>query len=397
MKNVLSLAALSSLLLVCSAAQAVEDNASTRGFDHFYNLEYDQAIREFQQLAARRPDDPNIQNHIAQAILYREMFKAGALESELVSGSNPFLRRPKVNTSPEVAKQFDDYIGRAMSISQARLTKNDKDTGALYAMGVAHGLRANYNFLVRKAWMDALKDAGAARRNHNRVIELDPGMTDARLVQGIHDYIVGSLPWHIKMLGFVAGFRGDREEGMKTLRLVAEKGNLNKYDAQVLLAAIYRRERRPKDAIPLLNGLVQVFPRNFLLRLELAQMHSDAGNKAQALDVLDRVEQLKKSNATGYAALPVEKIYYYRGNLLFWYRDLDQALDNLNRVTTRAADLDLNTGVMAWLRVGQIYDMKGQRPQAVEAYKRAIAFAPQSDIAKEAQSYVSSPYKRTGA
>jgi hypothetical protein len=55
---------------------------------------------------------------------------------------------------------------------------------------------------------------------------------------------------------------------MKTLRLVADKGNINQYDAQVLLAAIYRREKRPKEALPLLNGLIARFPRNYLFRLE---------------------------------------------------------------------------------------------------------------------------------
>jgi hypothetical protein len=284
-----------------------------------------------------------------------------------------------------------------MTLSQARIAKNDKDIGALYALGVAHGLRANYNFLVRKAWMDALRDATAARTHHNRVIELDPSFADARLIEGVHSYVVGSLPWHFKLLGFLGGFHGDREQGIQTLRLVAEKGTLNRNDARVLLAAIYRRERSPKDAIPLLSGLIQTFPRNPLLRLELAQMHSDAGEKKEALAVLDGVEQLKKAGAAGYADLRVEKIYYYRGNLLFWYRDFDQALADLNRVTPAAAQLDLSTGVMAWLRVGQCHDMKGQRGQAIDAYRKAMELAPQSEAGREARQYVSSPYKRTGA
>jgi tetratricopeptide (TPR) repeat protein len=260
---------------------------------------------------------------------------------------------------------------------------------------VAHGLRANYNFLVRKAWMDSLKDATAARKAHNRVVELDPDYIDARLVQGVHDYIVGSLPWHWKMLGFVAGIRGDREQGMKTLRLVAEKGSINQYDAQVLLAAIYRREKRPKEALPLLTGLIARFPRNYLFRLETVQMYSDAGDKTNALTALDKIEELKRSGAQGWSTLPLEKIYYYRGNLLFWYKDLDPALDQLRKATSKAGDLDAHTALMAWLRLGQASDMKGKREEAVNAYKKAIAVAPQSDVAKESRQYLNSPYKRS--
>ena len=47
----------------------------------------------------QQPDSPDAYNHIAQTILYREMFRTGALESELVTGANAFLRREKMNPS----------------------------------------------------------------------------------------------------------------------------------------------------------------------------------------------------------------------------------------------------------------------------------------------------------
>jgi tetratricopeptide (TPR) repeat protein len=364
------------------------------GFDHFYNLEYEAALREFQKAVADDPADAAKHNHVAQTILYREMFRAGALESELVSRGNAFLRRSSVNPSPEAVKLFETHIAKSMEISNARLAKNAGDKNALYTLGVAHGLRANYNFLVRKGWMDSLRDATAARKAHNRVTELDPGFIDARLMQGVHDYVVGSLPWHWKMLGFIAGFRGDRDAGMKTLHLVAQKGAINKYDAQVLLAAIYRRERRAAEAIPLLNGLIAAFPRNYLFRLEKALMYADIGKNDQAIAVLQQLEDMKNANAAGTATLPVEKIYYYKANILFWSNQLDAALDNMRRVTPRASELDLNTGVMSWMRLGQIYDLKGNRSQAVEAYKRAVALAPNSEPGKESRGYISSPYRR---
>ena len=69
---------------------------------------------------------------------------------------------------------------------------------------------------------------------------------------------------------------------------------------------------------------------------------------------------MKRSGAQGWTTLPLEKIYYYRGNLLFWYRDFDAAVDQLRKATARAADLDPHTALMAWLRLGQASDMKGQ-------------------------------------
>ena len=71
-------------------------------FNHFYNLEYDQAIAELEQGLAAKPDSFNLHNYLAQCIQFREMFKVGALESELVTGNNSFLRRPKIDTTPEI-------------------------------------------------------------------------------------------------------------------------------------------------------------------------------------------------------------------------------------------------------------------------------------------------------
>src|SRR3954453_18096702 len=144
------------------------------GFSHFYNLDYHQAIAVFEKAIAQNPGSPDLHNHLAQSLIFREMFRNGALESELVSGSNSFLRRPKLNPSPETEKRILDEISKGMTLAEARIAKNPKDTAALYAAGIAYGLRSNYFWVVKKAWHDSLKDANAARRLHNRISELEP-------------------------------------------------------------------------------------------------------------------------------------------------------------------------------------------------------------------------------
>lgn len=382
------------MLLLLAALFAATEPELSPGFEHFYNLEYDQAIAYFERELQQRPDDPAAHNHLAQGLLFRELFRAGALESELVSGANPFLRRPKITTPPEITARFETAIQRSLELSLQRIHTDPRDATAHYTAGVAYGLRANFNFLVRKAWLDALRDATQARKHHNLVTDIDPNMLDARLVQGLHDYVVGSLPWTWRMLGFLAGIRGDRERGIQTLELVARQGRMNRYDAQVLLCAIYRREKQSQKAIPLLRSLIERFPRNFLFRLELAQMHGDLGQKAEALAVLAEAEELKRRNAPGFALMPIEKVYFYRGNLLFWQGDLENALAQLRLVTPKAKQLDFNTGVISWLRIGQIYDLQGRRQEALQAYRNAIDVAPLSDAAQEARRYLNSPYRR---
>ena len=387
-------------ITVCGAALLgavslrAQDPLVSEGYDHFYNLEYGEAIAAFTAETEQHPDDANAWNHLAHATLFRAMYRGGALESELVTGSNPFLRRQKVKTTTAEHQQFYEAIDKALDLAQTRLAENEDDPRALEALGVAYALRANYNFLVRKVWVDALHDTTDARKAHKRLIDLEPDNVDARMIPAIYDYVTGSLPLGYRILGFLAGYHGDRNRGIESLQSVAQDGKFNRVDAEIMLAAIYRRERRAQDAIPLLEDLIQRFPRNFLLYFEIVQMYSDLGDKTTALAEIGRIRDLRQTGAAGFAELQPEKIDYLEGNLLFWYSDLDQALDDMKKVTAKTRELDLNTGIMSWMRLGQIYDMKGRRVSAVAAYKKAAAMAPLSEVGKESRRYVTQPYKR---
>jgi tetratricopeptide (TPR) repeat protein len=364
------------------------------GFQHFYNLEYDEALADFDQAIARQPDSPDLHNHAAETVVFREMYRDGALESELVTGNNSWLRRAKLNPTPQNEQRFLSEVQRALDLEQARLRRNPNDAGALYAMGITYGLRADWFFLVRKAWRDSLHDATTARKLHNRVSELQPSNVDARLVQGLDDYIVGSLPAFYRTVGFLIGFHGDRASGIRLIEDVAVHGTLNRVDAQIFLAALYRREHQPAKAIPIVNALIAQFPRNYYLRFERAGLYSALGKGTQAIAGIEEMAELKRHNAPGFARVPWEMIYYHIGTIQFWYNDLNNALENMQKVTARANEVDLNTGVLAWMRVGQIYDLTQRHELAIEAYKKAIAYAPEAEAARESRRYISNPYRR---
>jgi hypothetical protein len=364
------------------------------GFDAFFNNEFDRAIIYFREQTKVHPDDAGQYNHLAQSILYRELLRNGSLESQLVSGNNSFLRRPKVEIAPADKQEFAESIQKAISLSEDRLKKNRRDTQALYALGVAHGLRSNYGFLVEKTWTEALREAAAARRAHEQVVDIDPKFTDARLILGVYQYIVACLPFYLRAAGFIGGFHGDKEGAFRQLQLVATQGVVNRNDAKVILAALYRREHQVQKALPLLQDLSTCFPRNYLFRLEMVQMYSDAGDKKAALQALEQLEGLRSARAPGYAELQPEKLRFTAGNLYFWYGDLDLALRDLKIASGGTDALDLSTAVMTWLRLGQTQDLLNNHPAAVEAYRQVAKLAPNSEAAAEATKYTASPYQR---
>jgi tetratricopeptide (TPR) repeat protein len=385
------------LVLAVAGSLSAAENWIQEGNEAFYNLDYDQSIASYEKALAAGPDDPILHNHLAHALLYRELFRDGALESELVSGNNSFIRRPKLEPPADVEKRFFAEIDRAMQLCQARIAKNPRDTVALHALSVSFALRANYGFLVRKSWRASLSDSSQAHKYDNQVTALEPDNYDAKLLQGGYDYIVGQLSWSLRAVGFLAGFHGDKQRGLRTIEEVAVKGKENRVDAEIVLCALYRREGQASKAIPLVSQLIQRYPRNYLFRFELAQMYGALGNRPSALSTLSEIARLKQDNAPGYERVPWEKIYYETGNLEFWFDDLDRALDNLKKVTgtpEQLRELDLNTGVLALMRQGQIYDLQKNHNLAVNAYKQAVKFAPEAEAARESQHYINSPYTR---
>ena len=220
------------------------------GFNHFYNNEFDAALGVFEGQLKLHPNDAQMYNHVAQTILYREMLRDGALESQLVSGNNPFLRRAKMDIDDADKKRFNDCLEQSERLSESAIEKDPRNIDALAAVAVAHGLRANYLFLVEKAWIDSLREATAARKAAEKILEIDPKDADAQLILGLNEYVVGSLPFYMRALGFLGGFHGDRQDGIRKLEYVAKNGIRNHYDAEVLLAAIYRRDRDSQKAIP---------------------------------------------------------------------------------------------------------------------------------------------------
>jgi tetratricopeptide (TPR) repeat protein len=175
---------------------------------------------------------------------------------------------------------------------------------------------------------------------------------------------------------------------------VARNGNQDRVEAEVFLCALYRRENQSRLAVPLVQDLIRRYPRNYLLRMELGQMYSQAGDGARGLQALEEVARLKRSHAPGFDRVPWEKIYYQEGSIEFWYNDLDRSLENMKKVTDASEEVDLNTGVQALLRMGQIYDMKQRRAEAIAAYQKAIAYAPQAEAAQESRKYLQTPYRR---
>ncbi len=285
-------------------AAALSADTLSRGHDHYFNLEYDEAIAAYEQAHREEPENPNIPNHLATAILFKELHRLGKLETSAFKGDNDFLLQDKPKPDLEVKRRFEEALAKGRRIAESRLKPNESDRLGLFALAQNYGLEANYEFMIDKSYFAALRDGNRARKYSDRLTKAHPEFVDGYLVAGVQEYVVGSLPWAVKALITLGGIRGDKEKGQQMVARVAEEGNLVRNEARVLLALLYRRERRPLDAAKLIEGLIEEFPRNYVLHLELAGMYADADNKPRALEIFRHAREMVLSDEHRFGRMP---------------------------------------------------------------------------------------------
>jgi tetratricopeptide (TPR) repeat protein len=361
----------------------LDDPQTKAGFVHFYNAEYDPAIREFETALEAHPDDPFAVNHMLTGIMFKEMYRIGALDSELYAKEG-FLHSKQFPTDPKTREQVKELTERALKLEDDRLKKSPDDVDALYSRGSTRGLKSTWMALIDKAWFSALRSAVGARHDHERVLELDPNYTDAKMVVGMHNYVIGSIPWAAKVAASIVGLSGNREKGIQYLYEAANGGGEASVDAKIALALFLRREQRYKEAIEIVNGLSESYPKNFLLALELANLYNASGSGTEA--VITYRKLLKSAESGTFPGAHVEMAWYGLGEALRGQRDFADAAVSYEKVQEfPKADPDLK--LRATLGQGEMYDALQKRDDAVKCYKAVLAAdendSPRAELAKK--------------
>ena len=369
---------------------AKNDAQTLSGFEHYYELDYDAAIRDFQAAMQAHPRDPFAVNHLLAAVFFKELYKAGALESNAYASNSFLSNRTQIRLDSATDARIKELIGRAMDLANRRLSENSRDAKAYYARGVAHGMESTYTALVQKGWFAALGDAKAARSDHEKALELAPGLSDARLVVGMHSYIVGSLPWPIRVVAHVVGESGNRSTGIRDLYAAAEGGGDASVDAKVVLALFLRREHRYTEALALEHSLAGAHPRNFLFAVEEANILKDSGDPAGSIAAYRRV--LAKARSGGFQDPQLEFAFSGLGEVLRGQHDFAGAAEAYNSAAN-LAHANPQIRLRAQLAAGEMDDLLQQREQAIKMYQSVIAADASSDEAAAAREGLKEPYR----
>jgi len=351
-------------------------------FERFYNLDYDRAIQDFEKVLDKHPDDPFAVNHVITAVLIRELYRMGAMNTGEYANDS-FIGQAHHPADPKSKARIKEMVERAEKLEEQRLDANPKDVDALYARGVTRAQFSLYTALVERAWFSALRNGVGARHDHERVLELDPKYTDAKLVVGAHNYVMGSLPWGVKVAVALAGLSGNKEKGLAYLYEVANSDGENSVDAKVVLMVFLRREQRYDDALKVVDTLIPRYPQNGLFALEEGNLLRAKGDRSAAADAYRKV--WLAGQAGRYPGMHYEMAALSLGDMQRGDKDYEAAARSYELVN-QVAQPDRELLQKANLAAGEMYDLMQKRDLALKKYEAVIATnsgTPPADVARK--------------
>jgi tetratricopeptide (TPR) repeat protein len=365
------------------------DPLNSEAFDRFYNLDYDRAVQDFERVAQKYPDDPFAVNHLLTGVLFRELYRMGALNSGEYANDS-FINAPHRPADPKAKQRIKELVDRALRLEQKRLDADGKDVDALYARGVTRAQFATYTALIERAWFSALRNAVGARRDHERVLELSPGYTDAKLVVGAHNYVLGSLPWAVKVGASMVGLGGNRDKGLQYLQECAAAEGEASTDAKVLLMLFLRREKHFDQALRFNRDLVARFPQSSLLAMEEGNLLRASGKPAEAANVYRKIWQAGREGK--YPGQHYEMAANSLGDLLRSQKDYQGAATAYELVST-VPQPDPEMKQKASLAAGEMYDLLKKREVAVKKYQEVLAVNSGNAPADAARKFMKEAYR----
>ncbi len=391
-------AVLMSLLLpVQGIAQTVNtdplnhDPAVREAFTCFYDMDYNCALIGFGKVQAAHPSDPIATDYILYVTLFRELFRLDLLDTTFYANDGFLTGKHTVVEDPKARDQIKGLADKAFNQANDELKKNRNDVNALFARGWARSLEATYMAMVERSFAPALKLALGAKNDHERVLELDPNYVDAKMVVGVYQYVVGALPFAFKLfIGFV-GIHGSKAEGMALLQDSGSHGVITSVESRTCMALFLRREAKYQQALAINRMLAAEYPRDFLFRLEEANLSKDAGEGMKAVDLYRQV--VSEAERPGYfPSSHVELAYFGLGDSLrgqHLYQEAVEAYQKGAFQPTTSPELKRR----CLLASGETYDLMKEHDKASQQYQWVIDAGSESTQADLARKYMKTAYE----
>ena len=187
---------------------------------------------------------------------------------------------------------------KVTSLARAQLANSETAEGHVYA-GVGFAFKARLYALTGDSHKAAHASV-AGRAEFLRALQLDPDQGDASAGLGIYNYFVDSLSPIIKLLRVFMGIPGgNKEEGIRQLKIAMEHGTLMRVVARFYLARNLRTfDHKYEDALAVAIPLTERYPRNPVFLALAGNLNVELGRKDTASEYFRSAERVPSTDST---------------------------------------------------------------------------------------------------
>jgi len=200
--------------------------------------------------------------------------------------------------------KIDSLLDIAIDLAEKALKKDKKNGRNYFYAGTAYGFKSLYS-AQHNEWMEAFKAGTQITKNLNRAIALEPDFYDAYYGLGLNNYWLSAKG----PMRYMPHAKHNRNEGIKQIRLVIEKGEHAKIDAMFGLAAIYIHEGEKERALEIYKELYQQFPQNPNISYRMGKIYEEQEKWQQALSSYKTLHDILESTKYKSNSYKVECLY----------------------------------------------------------------------------------------
>jgi tetratricopeptide (TPR) repeat protein len=317
-------------------------NLSIQGISELYNLNTDRAKELFDRIIDTAPGDPR--GYFFNCMLY-------------------YLRYSVERNQAD----FDDFFTsseKVIEICENLIDQNSIDYNARFYLAGIYGYRGimyQINNSIIKAVWDGRKGFSMLRD----LVKEKPDLYDAYLGTGIFDYLLAKIPsgyaWVLKILGY----GGDKEKGIKELKIAEEKGMYTRTEAALYLSQFLMFEDRFTEAFLYIKKLIKEYPENSLFLALYGNMESRINKPENAIPACKKAIEINKRKKI----VPADEIVYIvLANSLFLMNDFGEAAENYEIYLKKVPNIEIIRNYNFY-RMGLSFDFSGNREKAVKVYK----------------------------
>ncbi len=361
-----------------------------KGYEQFYNLQYDDALRTFTVIAQQHPQEPIAWDYVLMVTIFRELYHQDLLDTTYYAHDSFLASKRDVPVPQATRAQIEDLTNKVVSMADTRLKTDPQDKNALFARGFARGMHASFATLVDHSFTAAARQGYQARNDSEAVLKIDPQYADADMAIGIQQFAVASLPRFVRMMVGVMGVGGNKEKGLELLRNAAAHGAITSVESRTVLSLFLRHDARYGEALEVQQELARQYPHDYLFELEVANLLKDSGQGLQAMAAYKHVIELAQK--PGYFTDPRLQMAW------FGLADTNRGYNNIQEAASGYMRAAMQPNCSDWLRkraqlnAAEMYDLLHDRPQAMRMYQMAASAGGDQSQADLARKYLKTPF-----